>query len=244
MATASHTDIDVTLDNEQPLVTQGLNIQEIIERIHGNEVEILNIRTISHARTTGKETLIRYAGAQQGCISLYVTDDHTKIPTACRAARKYVKDVTGRTHSVITGGCDKLKEKHRVVALVRHDVTYEPREHIKTNLHDIKEKINQLLEQNQESKFYIGIASGPDATFAMKRRCQGNEYKILHGINRMIALFRSDRQDYCRNKEKNLIEHYRASKYSEKCLNQVRGGGGGSTTQHWSFVYLGLQMRS
>ncbi len=249
MAAASDTDIDVTLENDEQL-TKGLDIQKIIERIHGNGAEILNIGIISHARTTPiKRELISKAGAQQGCnwvISLYVTDDHTTIHTVYGDARRSVKDVTEKTprHSV-TGGCEEQKERHRVVAFLRHNVTYEPKDHIKTNLHDIREKINRLLGNNPESDFYIGIGSGPDATFAMKRRCQGDDYKILHGINRMIALFKSDRQDSCRNKEKDLIEHYKASKkYSARYLNQTGGGGGRDTQQPWSFVYLGLQRRS
>ncbi len=248
MAVASHTDIDVTLEDDEQLTNfKGVNIKKIIERIHGNGAEILDIRTISHDSDTAKSVLKSEATKQEGCtsvISLYYTDIHRNIGNNYTNAICYVKEVTSQQlqrKNLITGGSGGSKPQlHRIIAFVRHNVTYEPKDHITTNRQGIESTIDGLLGCYPRSKFYIGIASGPDATFAMKRRCQGDEYKIFHGINRMIAVFKTPDQDYCRRTEEYLIEIYRL-KYPKRCLNRTRGGGGRNTTQRRSFVYLGLQ---
>lgn len=93
--------------------------------------------------------------------------------------------------------------------------------------------------KNPLSDFYIGIASGRDAFTAMKARRTGDDYKEMHGINRMTAVFKSKDQKICKKREKELVAVF---KKHPRNLNRIGGGGGRSTKQPWSYVYLAMHV--
>ena len=92
-------------------------------------------------------------------------------------------------------------------------------------------------EDSTVRKLYIGIASGPDAHSALKRRF--DKYKQGHGINEMIVLYESSSQDFCRDVERYLEEYF--SDHHPNIINRTGGGGGREADQPWYFVYLAVK---
>ncbi len=247
MAEAADRDLQVTtkvFDDTTNDETSRRAIRVIIQHIHDDGGVFLGIGVISHAPTRAKTALREHAQQYRCCnwaLRLCETENSAILKRLHKKAIDCVREIPGANLDGFNDGYEpsrpaKPKHLYNVVALVQRKVKYES--NIQTSFHNIVVKINQYLGHNQDLKFYIGITSGPDAITAMRQRRTGDEYKDLHGINRMIVIFKSKDQQKCRNKEKKLTDHYRAD---ERCLNRTGGGGGRDTKQPWSFVYLGLK---
>ncbi len=222
-------------------------IRVIIQHIHDDGGVFLGIGVISHAPTGAKQALREHAQQHRDCnwvVSLCVTDseDRRILTKVHKKAKDCVQEIAGwilddfpRNYQPSRPG-----HNHNVVALASRDVSY--RLNILKNVDEILVKINRVLGQHPNSKFYIGITSGPDATTAMRKRRTNYKNAELKGIKCMIAVYQSHDQGECRDIERELTDHYKdeTNPYTARCLNHVRGGGGGTTTQTWSFVYFGL----
>ena len=84
------------------------------------------------------------------------------------------------------------------------------------------------------TRVYIGIASGPDAVSAMKRRY--DDYKFDEGINEMVAIYESTSQDFARAVEADLEKIFR-----EQLVNRTGGGGGRDSQGPNFYVYLAMR---
>lgn len=92
-------------------------------------------------------------------------------------------------------------------------------------------------EDSTARKFYIGIASGPDADSALQRRF--DKYKKDQGINEMIVLYESSSQKFCRDVER-YLETYFSDNHPD-IINRTGGGGGRDSAQPWHYVYLAVK---
>lgn len=85
-------------------------------------------------------------------------------------------------------------------------------------------------------KAYVGIASGPDARAAMRRRY--DDYKFGEGISHMYALYATSSDDYCRKVEDDLVSFLARSDVS---INRTGGGGGRRSGEDTFYVYLAVR---
>ncbi|MBL8306374.1 MAG: hypothetical protein JNM33_06735 [Rubrivivax sp.] len=92
-------------------------------------------------------------------------------------------------------------------------------------------------EDSTVRKLYIGIASGPDASSALKRRF--DKYKKDQGINEMILLYESSSQAFCREVER-YLETYFSDNHPD-IINRTGGGAGRESSQPWHYVYLAVR---
>ncbi len=120
-------------------------------------------------------------------------------------------------------------------ALVNRNVYYVENITDPTNL---KSSVRAYIRTNS-SEFYIGITSGSEAIPAMIKRRTGDYYKDMHGINRMIAIFKSEDQQRCEDIERELLEYYIKN---PRNLNRIGEGGGRTTKQPWSYMYLAMHV--
>ncbi len=225
-------------------------IRVIIQHIHDDGGVFLGIGVTSHAPTGAKQALREHAQQYRDCnwaVSLCVTDseDRAILTNVHRRAKECVQEIAGSLLANFPRNYQRSHpgHHHNVVALASRDVIYES--DFREGFDQILEKINRVLGQNPNSDFYIGITSGADATdgtTAMRKRRTNYKSAELKGIRRMIAVYQSGEQRSCRDIERDLTVQYRdeTNPYTARCLNHVRGGGGGATTQPLSFVYLGL----
>ncbi len=210
MAEAADRDLQVTtkvFDDTTNDETSKRAIKEKIQHIHDDGGVFLDIGVISHAPTRAKTAIRAHAQQYDNCnwaFRLCETENSAILKQLYTKAIECAREISGTNLNGFKDGYEpsrpaKPKHLYNVVALVQRKVQY--KSNIQTSFHDIVVKINQYLGHNQDLKFYIGITSGPDAITAMKQRRTGDEYKDLHGINRMIAIFQSSNQQKCRNME-------------------------------------------
>jgi hypothetical protein len=87
-------------------------------------------------------------------------------------------------------------------------------------------------------KVYIGIASGVNYTHALWRRY--DDFKHSHGINEIIAVYKSSSQSSCRYVERDLTDFYERN-FADRLINRDAGGAGRPTSQPYNYVYLAIQ---
>ena len=83
------------------------------------------------------------------------------------------------------------------------------------------------------------MTSGEEPTEAMKKRRTGDRYKDCHCVNLMIAIYVTEDQGECREVEKRLIKTYESN---PNLLNRTGGGGGRTSYQPRTYLYLGLSV--
>ena len=222
--------------------TSQTNIRQTFNHIEGDKGIIYAIGRVSHdLRTKGSTVLGKQKVAGQGnwLVLLYDTEELAEAEKVVKNATQCLKkmpEIYGGSE-IQQGSFDEGKKGHCVYAVVHRHVTYE--ENIADKADKLIRKVSQTLSQNESPSFYIGIASGQDARHAMKRRREGDKYKECHGINRMIAIYKSKDQKECREIEKKLIDKFQSY---PKNLNRIGGGGGRRTAQDWSYVYIGMHI--
>ena len=168
-------------------------------------------------------------------VKLHATKNKSHAQEARENAIRYIRRrhrYTPCKHSDVKRGTSNME--HCVYAIVHRDVTYgtdfsEPQ--------DLISCINEYLEDNDDPRFYIGITSGTGPIDAMIRRRTGDQYKNCHGVNSMIAIYKTRNQKVCCDIERMLIREFSSEPNN---LNRTGGGGGNHTTQPWSYVYLGM----
>ncbi len=219
----------------------------IIDHIHDDSGEVLAVGVTSHGGENAHTDVLKsqhqqFEGKGNWMVKLFDTEDWIEIEAVYETAIAYVGEVTGVEPVFHDGGFDKRKRKHHVYALVHRNVYYVENITDPTNLKNsvsaVKSSVRAYIRTNS-SEFYIGITSGSDAIPAMIKRRTGDYYKDMHGINRMIAIFKSNDQQICQYVERELLEYYIRN---PRNLNRIVEGGGRTTKQQWSYVYLAMHV--
>ncbi|MBN7820539.1 hypothetical protein [Bowmanella yangjiangensis] len=106
-------------------------------------------------------------------------------------------------------------------------------------LEHLKRSISAICREGRGvTKFYIGKASGTNATDAIYRRYDSK--KSEWELTEVWALFESNCSYLINNLESNLNEHY-IKNAPDRCLNTGKGSAGRISAQPKVYIYLSLK---